>query len=104
MSIVVTLSGVDVVCWGDAVGPVMWIIDLFCGNEELDGGAVSVRYAVRVSSGMYVWFMYLCQVGWTRVDDFVGSFGSLRCGVFAGSRSVVLSASMLVRIWRSDAY
>jgi hypothetical protein len=43
--------------------------------------------------------MYLCQVGWTRVDDCVGSLGSLRCGVFAESRSVVLRASMLVRSW-----
>ena len=42
--ICVTSSGVDVVCWGDAVGPVMWVIHLFCGNEGLDGGAVSVRY------------------------------------------------------------
>ena len=59
MSIVVTSSGVDVVCWGDAVGPVMWVIDLICGNEVLDGGAVSVRYDVRVSSGMSVWLMYV---------------------------------------------
>jgi hypothetical protein len=55
----VTSSGVDVVCWGDAVGPVMWVIDLICGNEVLDGGAVSVRYDVRVSSGMSVWLMYV---------------------------------------------
>ena len=53
-----TSSAVDVVCWGDAVGPVMWTIDLFCGNEGLDGGAVSVRYDVRVSSGMFFWLMY----------------------------------------------
>ena len=32
MSIVVTSSGMDVVCWGNAVGPVMWVIDLFCGS------------------------------------------------------------------------
>ena len=104
MSIVVTSIGVDVMCWGDAVGPVMWVIDLFCGNEGLDGGAVSVKYDVRVSSWMFVWFMYVCHVGWTRVDDCVGSLGSLRCGVFAGSRSVVLRVSMLVRSWRSEAY
>jgi hypothetical protein len=30
--------------------------------------------------------------------------GSLRYGVFAGRRSVVLRVSMLVRSWRSDAY
>ena len=64
---------------------------------------MSVRYDVRVSLGMFVWFMYGCQVGWTRVDDYVGSLGSLRCGVFAGSRSVVLRMSMLVRSWRSEA-
>ena len=53
-----TSSGVDVVCWGDdAVGPVMWIIDLFCGSEGLVGGTVSVRYDVRVSSGISVWLM-----------------------------------------------
>ena len=74
MSIVVMSSGVDVVCWGDAVGPVMWVIDLFCGNEGLDGGDVSVKYDVRVSSRMPVRFMYVCQVGWTRVDDCVDCF------------------------------
>ena len=63
MSIVMTSSGVDVVCWGDAVGPVMSVIDLFCGNEELDGGIVSAMYEVRVSLGMSVCFMYVCQVG-----------------------------------------
>ena len=52
-------SGVDMMCWVDAVGPVMRVIDLFCGNEGLDGGSVSVRYDVRVSSGMSVWFMYV---------------------------------------------
>ena len=100
---VVTSSVVDVVCWGDAVGPVMWVIDLFCADEELDGGALSGMYDVRVSSGMSVLFMYVCQVGWTMVDNCVGSLGSLRCGVFAGSRSVVLRVSMLVRSWRSEA-
>ena len=54
LSIVVTSSGVDVVCWGDATGPVMWTIDLFCGNEGLDGGAVSVNYDFRVSTRMSV--------------------------------------------------
>ena len=29
MSIDVTSSDVDMVCWGDALGPVMWIIDIF---------------------------------------------------------------------------
>ena len=65
---------------------------------------MSVWYDVRVSTGMSVWCMYVCQVGWTRVEDCVGSLGSLRCGVFAGRRSVVLRVSMLVRSWRSDAY
>jgi hypothetical protein len=103
LSIAVTSSGVDVVCWGDAVGPVMCTIDLFCGNEGLAGGVVSVRYDVRVSSWMSVWLMYVCHVGWTRVDDCVRSLGSLRCGVFAGNRGVALRVSMLVRSWRSEA-
>jgi len=47
--------------------------------------------------------MYVCHVGWTRGDDSVGSLGSLRCGVLAGSGSVVLRVSMLVRSWRSEA-
>ena len=34
----------------------------------------------------------------------MGSLGSLRCGVFAGSRCVVLRVSMLVRSCRSEAY
>jgi hypothetical protein len=38
------------------------------------------------------------------VNDCVGSLGSLRCGVFAGSRSAILRVSMLVRSWRSEAY
>jgi hypothetical protein len=84
--------------------PFFWVIDLFCGNEGLVGGVVSVRYDVRVSSKMFVWLTYVCQVEWTRVDDCVGSLGSLRCGVFAVSRSVVLRVSMLVRSWRSEAY
>ena len=104
LSIVVTSSGADVVCWSDKAVPVMWVIYLFCVNEVLVGGAMSVRYDVRVSSGMSVWLMYVCQVGWTRVDDCVGSLGSLRCGVFAGSRSVVLRVYMLVGSWRSEAY
>ena len=104
MSIAMMSSGVDVVCWGDAVGPVMWYIDLFCGGEVLDRGAMSVMYDARVSTGMFVWFMYVCQVGWNRVDDWVGSLGSLRCEVFAGRKSVVLRMSMLVRSWRSEAF
>ena len=104
MSIAVTSSGADVVCWGDALGPVMWTIDLFCDGEGLEGGAVSVWYDVCVSTGMFVWFIYVCHVGWTRVDECVGSLGSLRCGVFAARRSVVLRVSMLVRSWRSEAY
>ncbi len=43
LSIVVTSSGVDVVCWGEAVGRVTWSIDLFGEGRGLDGGAVSVR-------------------------------------------------------------
>ena len=54
MSIAVTSSGVDVVCCSDTVGQVMLTIDIFCGGEGLDGGAVSVRYDVRVSKGMSV--------------------------------------------------
>ena len=38
------------------------------------------------------------------MDDCVGSLSSLRCGVFARSRSVVLRVSMLVRSWMSEAY
>ena len=91
--------------WDDVLGPVMWIRDLFCSGEVLVGGAVSVWYVVCVSTGMSDWFIYVCQVGWTRVDDCVGSLGSLRCKVFAGRRSVVLlRMSMLVRSWRSEAY
>ena len=104
MSIVLTSSGVNLVCWGDASGPVMWTVDLLCDGEGLEGGAVSVWYDVCVSTGMSVWFIYVCQVGWTRVDDCVGSLGNLLCGVFAGRRSVVLRMSMLVRRWRSEAY
>ena len=104
MSIVVTSSGVDVVCWGVAVGPDMWSMDLFCGGKGLDGGAVSVKYDDLGSTWMFVWCMYVCHVGWTIVDDCVASLGSLRCGVFAGRRSVVLRVSMLVRSWMSDAY
>jgi hypothetical protein len=33
----------------------------------------------------------------------MGSLGCLWCGVLAGSRSVVLRVSMLVRSWRSEA-
>jgi hypothetical protein len=36
LSIAVTSSGVHVVCWGDAVGPVMWTIVLFCAGVGLD--------------------------------------------------------------------
>ena len=105
MSIAVTSSGVDVVCWGAAMGPVMWAMDLFCGGRGLDGGAVSVRYDYRESPRMFVWCMYVCHVGSTRVDKCVGALGSLRCrGVFAGRRSVALRVSILVRNWRSDAY
>ena len=93
----VTSSGMDVVCWGDAVGAIMWSVDLFCGIEVLDGGVVSVRYDVCVSSGMSAWFMHVCEAGWTWVDDCVGSLDNLRCGVFAGRWSVVLRVSMLVR-------
>ena len=52
MAIAVTSSGVDVVCRSNAVGPVMWSIDLLCGGKVLGGGAMSVRYDVRVSTGM----------------------------------------------------
>ena len=75
----------------------MWSMDLFCGGRELDGGVVSARYDGISSSGMSVWCMYVCHMGWTRVDDCVASLVSLRCGVFAGRRSVVLRISMLLR-------
>ena len=65
---------------------------------------MSVRYDDRESTGISVWCMYVCHVGWTRVDDCVESLGSLRCGVFAGRRSVDLKVSILVRSWRSDAH
>ena len=104
MSIAVTSSDVDVVCWGDALGSVMWTIGLFCDGEGLDGGAVGVRYDVCVSTGMFVWFIYVRHVGWTRVDICVGSLGRLWFRVFAGRRSVGLRVSMLVRSWRSEAY
>jgi hypothetical protein len=52
-----------VVCWGDAVDPVMWFTNLFGGNEGLVGGAVSVEYDVRASSGMSVWLVYVCHMG-----------------------------------------
>ena len=73
----------------------MWLICLFCGSEGLVGGAVSVEYDARVSSGMSVWVMCACHVGWTRVEDDVELLGSLRFGVFAGSSSVVLRVSIL---------
>ncbi len=82
----------------------MLSIDRFCGGKGFDGGAVSVRYDDLGSTRMAVWCMYVCHVGWTTVDDCVASLGSLRCGVFAGRRIVVLRVSMLVRSWRSDAY
>ena len=47
-------------------------------------GAVSVMYVGRVSSGMFVWFMYVFQVGCARVDDCVESFGNLRVGCLPG--------------------
>ena len=104
MSIALMSSGVVVVCWGDALGPVMWVRVLFCDVEVLVGGAVSAWYDACVSTGMSDWFIYVCLVGWTRVDDCVGSLVSLRCGVFAGRRNVVLRVSMLVRSWRFEAY
>ncbi len=53
---------------------------------------------------MSFWCIYVCHLGWTRVDDCVASLGSLRCGVISGRRRDVLRVSMLVRSWRSDAY
>ncbi len=38
------------------------------------------------------------------MNDCVEYLGNLRCGLFAGSRIVVLRMSMLVRSWRSEAY
>jgi hypothetical protein len=73
------------------------------GSEGLVGGAVSVEYDALASSEMSAWVMYVCHVGWTRVDDCVESLGSLRCRAFAGSKSVVLRMSIHVRNWRSEA-
>ena len=73
------------------------------GCEVLFYGAVSVEYDTSVYFGMFVWVMCVCQVGWTRMEDSVGSLGSLRCGVFAGSSSVVLRVSMHVRNCRSES-
>ena len=64
---------------------------------------MSVEYDARASSGISVWVMYVCHVGWTRVDDYVESLGSFWCGVFAGSKSVVPRMSIHVRNWRSEA-
>ena len=66
----------------------------FCDNEGLVCGAVSVEYDARASSVMFVWVMCACRVEWTRVEDGVEPLGSLRCGVFAGSSSVVLRAGV----------
>ena len=104
MSIVATSSGVEVVCCEDAVGRVIWLIDLFCGSEGWVGGAVSVEYDARASSGMSVWVMFVCHVGWTRVGDDVKLLGSLRCGAFAGSRSVVLRVHIHVRNCRPESF
>jgi hypothetical protein len=103
LSIVATSSGVDVVCCGDAAGWVMWSIDYFCGSKGLVGGAVSVEYDARASFGMSVWVMCACYEGWTRLEDGVEPLGSLRCGVFTGSRSIVLRVSMHARNWRSES-
>ncbi len=100
---VATSSGADVVCCGDVAGRVMWLIYHFCSSKCLVDGAVGVEYDVRTNSGMSVWVMYMCHVGWTRVEDGVKPLGSLRCGVFAGSRSVVLRVSIHVRNWRSES-
>ena len=83
---------------------VMWLIDLFCGSEGLVGGAVSVEYDARASLGMSVWVMYVCHVGWTRVEDGVEPLGNLQCGAFVGSRNVVLRVSKHVRNWRSKSW
>ena len=76
----------------------MWIMDLFWRCGGLVCGVGSVEYDVGACSGIFVWFMCACHVGWTRVVDSVGPLGSLRCGVFAGSSSVVLRVSMHARV------
>ena len=63
MSIVATSSGVDVICCGNTVGWVMWLIVLCFDSEGLICGAVSVEYDARASSGMFVWVMCACHVG-----------------------------------------
>ena len=80
----------------------MWLIDLFSDSQGLVCGALSVEYVARASSRMFVWVMYACHERWERTDDIVEPLGSLRCGVFVGSSSVVLSESMHIRNWRSE--
>ena len=81
----------------------MWLIDFVCDSEGLVCGVVSVEYDARASFGMSVWVMCACHVGWTRVEYSVKSLGSLQCGVFVGSSSVVLGVSMHVRSCRSES-
>ena len=54
-SIVITSSGVDVTCCGDAVGWVMRLIDHFGGCEDLVCRVVSVEYDAGAYFGMLVW-------------------------------------------------
>jgi len=104
LSIVTMSSGVDVVCCGDAVGWVMWLLDLFRGYGGLVCGAVSVEYDAGACYGISVCVMSACHVGWTRVEDsVVGPFGSLRRGVFAGRSNVIRRVSRHVRSCNSES-
>jgi hypothetical protein len=101
-SIFLMSSGVDVVCYGDAVGLVMGLLNLFRSCGGLVGGAVSVEYDARAYFGMFICVICACHVGWTKVEDSVGSLGSLRCGVFGGRSNVVRRVSMQVRSFDSE--
>ena len=66
---IVTMSiDVDVVCCGDAVGWVMWFMDLLGDCGGLICGDVSVEYDAGACFGIFVWVMCACHVGWTRVE------------------------------------
>ncbi len=63
----------------------------------LMGGARRFEYVAGVCFGMSVCGMHVRHVGWTSVDVSVRCVGSLRCGMSAGSSSVVLRVSRHVR-------
>jgi hypothetical protein len=55
----------------------------------LVGGAVSVEHDAGVYYGIPFCDMCVCHVGWTKVEDSVGSLGRLEYGVFAARSSGV---------------